>query len=810
MNPFLPETEHEKKLKKRHQNTLKKRRQRKNIKNNPERYEAAKEKDKNRKKKSRVEEKKKLKANKKLATMKRKKNTKYKRQYRARKKMEKEQLEAMKKTTQRSKAAKKVWKGRKKAERKKEANSDNKLERAKKKNNIMRVQLWRVGNKLQNHNPDEPSTSGFTTPSQKCRSVKKVKASMPKTPEKRAEIIEKLSESPSCRHLLKRRKLLIEASKVKVADDVMDKLAENLALIKPKGGMTIPHKQTYTAVQQLAISVKAKYGYAKYGQASKLNVSWKTARKEGKWWLKTPKRKPRKDRIPMEIIEEIKDFYTDGMISKTDPAKRGAKKQTPNNEFSPSYIMTCTLEEAYEMYKSKYPERKVGFTSFKKAKPKSVRKVSETSKRSCLCQICCNASLKAEGLRCYVSKTEELKPHLKMVKMSKTDVCRLTVCDHTSKYARAACLNRTCLQCGPEKLSEYYKPIIENHENDIITWWKWKPITLQKSGGKMKRITSCQKEDTTLKEFMTEYKHDMQALPGHLFRATWQQEQRNICITSLDDNDAALVMDYAENYSCSFKDESQNAFFDKNQVTVHPMMLYYKTQGKDEQQVLVKHAVIGITDDDIKDAAGVRHFENEAIKIVQKQINLKKLHEWTDGCPSQYKGKQAFHDISIWDQNVTRNFFETSHGKSVCDGLGSTVKNAAARAVYSGKAVIGTARDLHQFCESRLHYDSKEVHREGVNYISKREFVFVDQSKVDHTPRNAKTLEGTRKLHSVKNIKDKPLHLESRNISCYCNNCIASGESCINVEYVHPWTKEYVGTSKPNPESNTAGQKCIL
>jgi len=38
----------------------------------------------------------------------------------------------------------------------------------------------------------------------------------------------------------------------------------------------------------------------------------------------------------------------------------------------------------------------------------------------------------------------------------------------------------------------------------------------------------------------------------------------------------------------------------------------------------VKHAVIGITDDDIKDAAGVRHFENEAIKIVQKQIDLKK------------------------------------------------------------------------------------------------------------------------------------------------------------------------------------------
>ena len=90
-----------------------------------------------------------------------------------------------------------------------------------------------------------------------------------------------------------------------------------------------------------------------------------------------------------------------------------------------------------------------------------------------------------------------------------------------------------------------------------------------------------------------------------LFRADWQHGQMGTCITSLCSTDAALVMD-----SCNFKDESQNAFFDKNTVTIHPMMLCYRSHEDEHPDILwVKHALIGITNDATKDTDGVRAFD---------------------------------------------------------------------------------------------------------------------------------------------------------------------------------------------------------
>ena len=49
---------------------------------------------------------------------------------------------------------------------------------------------------------------------------------------------------------------------------------------------------------------------------------------------------------------------------------------------------------------------------------------------------------------------------------------------------------------------------------------------------------------------------------------------------------------------------------------------------------------------------------------------------------SQIQREMAFADISLRKRPpVTHNYFETSHGKNVCDGLGATVKNACYRAV---------------------------------------------------------------------------------------------------------------------------------
>ena len=201
------------------------------------------------------------------------------------------------------------------------------------------------------------------------------------------------------------------------------------------------------------------------------------------------------------------------------------------------------------------------------------------------------------------------------------------------------------------------------------------------------------------------------------------------------------------------------------------MMAYYKVQENDKN-VQVKHAIIGVTDDPKKDAVGVKAFEDAAINIVQSGEGspLKTIHEFTDGCASQYKGKNAFMDIaSRASPAVTRNFYETSDGKSVCDGLGAIVKRSCYQAVISGKAVIRDAHGLMEYCEGRLSISSKRmVSADGTVYLSKRQFVFIEQSKLDRKNRPiVNTIKGTRKFHYVR-ASTPGCALQVKSLSCYC------------------------------------------
>lgn len=83
--------------------------------------------------------------------------------------------------------------------------------------------------------------------------------------------------------------------------------------------------------------------------------------------------------------------------------------------------------------------------------------------------------------------------------------------------------------------------------------------------------------------------------------------------------------------------------------------------------------------------------------IIMKKIDVESVKQWTDGCAAQYKSKVGFSYLSQRKYKLSRNFFETSHGKNVCDGLGAIVKNSCYRAMLTGK-VIGNASDMFNYC----------------------------------------------------------------------------------------------------------------
>ena len=76
----------------------------------------------------------------------------------------------------------------------------------------------------------------------------------------------------------------------------------------------------------------------------------------------------------------------------------------------------------------------------------------------------------------------------------------------------------------------------------------------------------------------------------------------------------------------------------------------------------------------------------DTIKYVHDNITeaLSKVHYFSDGCAGQYKNCKNFlnlclHNSDFWVK-CEWNFFATSHGKSLCDGIGGTVKWLVTRA----------------------------------------------------------------------------------------------------------------------------------
>ena len=399
------------------------------MKLDSKRYEEQKEKDRQRKRRIRAEKKQKLKRNKKLLDEERRKNREEKSRYRAKKRaVDFIENKRRSKAGQKNQQLKRNFfhnetliHGRQLFE--KETSLIKKDEIKERKREVMRVQQWRLKVKLRNYQDKNNSpTKGFSSPSQKSRHLNKIKKVMPKTPEKRADLLVSLTKSPTCRKILERKGVLINQvmrGQVRIGSALLTGIGEVVNDLKPTGTLAANHKKAYDTLQQTLLHIHRKYRIMK-----PFKLSWKAKLRGDKWWDEKLKRKPRKDRTPPEVTEEIAAFYCSPTVSRIVPDSKAARKE--NNTFIPTHVMTMTLSEAYDQYKEEYCHHKVGFSTFKRLKPTNVKKISETSLRQALCQKCCNAALKAEALKRYTVKTD-INSHI--VELSKHKAADLTLCD---------------------------------------------------------------------------------------------------------------------------------------------------------------------------------------------------------------------------------------------------------------------------------------------------------------------------------------------------------------------------------------------
>lgn len=96
-------------------------------------------------------------------------------------------------------------------------------------------------------------------------------------------------------------------------------------------------------------------------------------------------------------------------------------------------------------------------------------------------------------------------------------------------------------------------------------------------------------------------------------------------------------MDFAENYTRGFAEEIQSAYFDKNAVTLHSVVIYTKEETGNE----VKHKSLVVVSDEIS------HTSLTVFTIIKQVIaevkvllpNVDVVHYMTDSPTLQYRNK---------------------------------------------------------------------------------------------------------------------------------------------------------------------------
>ena len=274
-----------------------------------------------------------------------------------------------------------------------------------------------------------------------------------------------------------------------------------------------------------------------------------------------------------------------------------------------------------------------------------------------------------------------------------------------------------------------------------------------------------------------------------------QYQQYTNCYSYLKAGQFIMVQDFSKNREIINQDEIKSSWWVKKQVTMHPTVIFYRLQNMGEIHRLV---ITHLSDILTHDAHLVHHMTLDCIKILKEkhpETEWTKGFLWSDGCASQYKGKNSFFYLDKFPIAVERHFFASEHGKGPSDAETGLISMRLDHAIKSRQIKIQNAEQMCNFLKSNRElneiYEDIEDNEDDIIY-DKRIFKLVKEDDPDlqfliekFKGVKVNTLEGncTRSLHQIKASSDKGFLLQ-RPFSCFCSNCRAENFSgCLNVGF---------------------------
>ena len=418
--------------------------------------------------------------------------------------------------------------------------------------------------------------------------------------------------------------------------------------------------------------------------------------------------------FPRETKEAVIQFYEDDQFSRLLPGKKD-RVSIGKKEYQQKRLILLTLKELFQQFKIQHPDIKIGFSKFCTLRPK-------------WCVVAGSAGTHAVCV-CLIHENPKLLIESGNIPLSYKELLSLMVCDVKS---RNCMLNKCDLCPSVANLREYLQSLFED-TNDEILFKQWTTVD------RAEIVTMI----TTVQEFIETLIEKLAILLPHSYISKAQMNYYKAKKEALCEGKVLITMDFAENYSFQVQNEVQGFHWTNSQVTVHPVVCYYKSSNSD----CVQHCSLVFLSNILEHNVHMVYcIQKQTIEFLRKKLPaLAKVEYFTDGSAAQYKNFKSFlnllHHKNDFGIDACWSFHATSHGKGPCDGIGGSVKRATANESLRRSSLeqITNVVTMYTFCRNTFN----DIHFE----IISSEDIEATKPTLEKRFRLGSTLKGTRSFH---------------------------------------------------------------
>jgi len=462
----------------------------------------------------------------------------------------------------------------------------------KRKKRLLQQQASKRRINLTNNVNSQINMKSFSNKMKKSRALKKLRSSLPKSPEMRVSTVAAYLEyaksptivtlqendiivSPEDKHekqlgvaVLEDLKQSISETKLKRTDGARS--AMNVLSVAISGESVHKLRSKVSLAKKLQVPIRR----VSSGFSLRTKISHSLASSH-----EYTKRKVRSDAISDEHKKLMHDFWCAPDNSHPTGNKNDIKRVRigPKNYSShPVQILEKTQSEIYLEFREKYPDLKVSQSVFERCKPYFVRAASQKDRMTCCCRYHLEFKYVFKSVMNYrktVNKDLRTEDRLPIYDTA-NDICNETLCapDENGLHEKN-CLDRSCSKCGVKLLNFADNELQTEGDIENVQWECFEYRDIKSKNGLRKKLLLV-KKNTKPGEMTAYFKKLLETFPFHNFRAKWQNQQLKRLVTNLPLNHVITVHDYSENYRCKDKTELQSSYFQKNEASLHVTLLY--------------------------------------------------------------------------------------------------------------------------------------------------------------------------------------------------------------------------------------------